>query len=118
MEEVTDAEEDAVEGDEGEDKEAKLLAAFKLADLSVEMGLVERENKMVFISELEMESLDELKAREKTLATVKNAGLAKKVSRNASGITRVPRLSHTASYGLSNSAAPPFAETPDEALFL
>lgn len=92
VEEAESVEEE--EDDKGEDKEARLLKAFKLADLSVEMGLIESDNKMVFISELEEETLEELEAREKTLSAVKTAGL-KKNSTRTTGIKRIPRLSHT-----------------------
>ena len=95
------------------DKEAKLLAAFRLADLSVEMGLVEPANKMVFIAELEDETLEQLDSREKTLASVKTAGLKKSASR-LSVLPRVPRLSHTG----ASVGALVTVEAPDEALYL
>jgi len=70
---------------------------------------------MVFISELEQESLESLKAREKTLSSVKEAGLSKKTSSSNGKITRIPRLSHNASVGLQGGQ--PY-EVLDEALFL
>lgn len=96
-----------------DDKESKLLAAFKIADMAVELGLVENENKMAFIAELEEDSLDKLSAREATMLAVKTAGLSKSAKR-VNGIKRVPRLSHTviASNGGTTN------DLPDEALFL
>ncbi len=95
VEDVEDAEsKDEDSKESAEDKEAKLLTAFRLADLSVELGLVEAANKMVFIAELEEETIDALEAREKTLSSVKTAGLKKNSSRVA-GLQRIPRLSHT-----------------------
>lgn len=98
-----------------DDKESKLLAAFKIADLAVELGLVTAENKMAFIAELEEENSDSLSAREATMKAVKTAGLGKKSSRRLDGIKRVPRLSH-AVVASTNGGTPD--TTPDEALFL
>lgn len=99
-----------------DDRESRLLAAFKLADLSVEMGLVEYENKMAFIAELEEESLERLNAREATLNSVKTAGLSKRSERSLpNGVRRVPRLSHAVPSMNGNT---PDNDTPIEALFL
>jgi hypothetical protein len=100
-----------------EDKEAKLLAAMKLADDAIEIGLVERENKMAFIAEVEEETTESIKAREDMVARLKTAGLIKRPGKLAGlGFQRVPRLAPTASYngnGGSNNN-----DLPDEALFL
>lgn len=103
-----------VESDESaeSDKEAKLLTAFRLADLSVELGLVEANNKMVLISELEDETVDALKARENTLLAVKNAGLTKKTAAKT-GLKPLPRLSHN--QGIRDTLS---LEVMDEAIFL
>jgi hypothetical protein len=98
-----------------DDKESKLLAAFKIADLAVELGLVTAENKMAFIAELEDESNESLSAREATMKAVKTAGLAKKTARRVDGVRRIPRLSH-AVVASTNGGTPD--TTPDEALFL
>jgi hypothetical protein len=93
-----------------EDREAKLLAAFALADLSVEMGIVDVNDKMAFIAELEKQSMDAIAAREATLKSVKTAGLTKQNStKTPAGIRRVPRLAHRATPHLaanSNGSAP------------
>jgi hypothetical protein len=87
-----------------EDREAKLLAAFKLADLSVEMGIVDVNDKMAFIAELEEQSMEAIAAREATLNSVKTAGLAKRTAKVPGGIKRVPRLAHSATpLGVSGS---------------
>lgn len=101
-----------------EDREARLLAAFKLADLSVEMGLVEAEDKMAFIAGLEEESIEQLNAREATLNSVKTAGLSKRSERSPlHGVKRVPRLSHAVPSRNGNSSIDN-DDTPIEALFL
>lgn len=100
--------------DKEDDRESRLLAAFKLADLSVEMGLVVPEDKMAFIAELEEESLEQLNAREATLISVKTAGLAKRSGHLPNGVKRVPRLSHAVPSMNGNVDN----DTPIEALFL
>jgi len=100
-----------------EDRESRLLAAFKLADMSVEMGLVTPENKMTLIAELEDENLGQLDVREKTLIAVKNAGLSKRTASSVHGIKRVPRLSHAVP-ALNGSTSTPKEDVPLEALFL
>jgi hypothetical protein len=103
--EVTDEKED--------DKESKLLAAFKIADMAVDLGLIASDSKMAFIAELEEDSLAELSARESTMKAVKTAGLSKSAKR-VPGLKRVPRLSHHTV--VANGSTP--NDTPDEALFL
>lgn len=107
------AEDLASEVAEEDDKESKLLAAFKVADMAVDLGLVSVDNKMAFIAELEEDSMDQLSAREATMKSVKTAGLSKSTKR-ISGIKRVPRLSHSV---IANNGGTT-NDTPDEALFL
>lgn len=97
-----------------DDKEAKLLLAFKIADMAVEMGIVEQENKMAFVAELEEESVPQLQTRKATLESVKTAGLGKRQARNLPQLKKVPRLSHAVP-SLNGSAS---FEAPDEALYL
>lgn len=104
------------ETSEADDREAKLLAAFTLADMSVEMGLVDQENKMAYVAELEEETLEQLVARKATLESVKTAGLSRRsASSPLHGIKRVPRLSNAVP-SLNGHAS--YNDTPDEALFL
>jgi hypothetical protein len=95
-------------------KEATLLAAMKIADESVELGLIESDSKMAFIAELEEESDEALEARRDTLARVKQAGLAKKQSKTGFKINKLPRFAHTVQ---SNGHGSP-DNIPDEAIFL
>lgn len=97
-----------------EDREDRLMLAFKLADLAVEMGLTSQDDKMAYIAELEEESIDQLKTREATMQSVKDAGLAKRTGAR-SGIRRVPRLAHAVP-SLNGSGS--VDNTPDEALYL
>lgn len=99
--------------DAADDREARLLAAFKLADMHVEMGLISAESKMAFIAELEEENLEQLKARETTLDTVKSAGLSKRAGVRP-GMKRVPRLSYAVPSNNGNGSN----DVPIEALFL
>ncbi len=114
VEDVEDAESKDEEKESAEDKEAKLLTAFRLADLSVELGLVEANNKMVFIAELEEETIEALAAREKTLSSVKTAGL-KKNSTRVAGLGRVPRLSHSSRASIGENMV---LDVLDEQIFL
>lgn len=95
--------------------EQKLLAAFALAEDAVDIGLVEKAEKMAFVAELEKESMEQLEARRSMLARVKSAGLSKKAARVAgNGLARVPRLAHAVASngnGIGDN-------TPDEAIFL
>lgn len=95
-------------------KEATLLAAMKIADESVELGLIESDNKMAFIAELEEESDEALEARRDTIARVKQAGLAKKQSKTGFKINKLPRFAHTVQSNGRGSTD----NIPDEAIFL
>jgi hypothetical protein len=99
-----------------DEREAKLLASFKLADLSVELGVIEEDDKMALIAETENESIEQIEARAKTLESVKTAGLVRRgsVVKQVPGLRRVPRLSHTVPMVSSNG----IDSTPDEALYL
>lgn len=78
-----------------EEKETKLLTAMKIADDAIDLGVVDKRAKMVYISELEERSLDSLDAIQKTLALVKSAGLQKtKLDLSGVGLRRIPRLAH------------------------
>lgn len=86
-----------------EDREEKLLAAMRLADDAIELGLIEKENKMAFIAEVEQGSIDTIKAREGMLYLAKTAGLGR-ARPKLSGLRRIPRLAHTPSNNGSGSA--------------
>lgn len=92
--EVTEQDEDA--------HEAKLLAAFELADLAVEMGLVDSREKMSHIASLEELSLDALEARKAALESVKDSGLAAPAPRKVAGVRKVPRFNGTPVVASSN----------------
>lgn len=92
--------------------ERKLLVAFALAEDSVDLGIIEKSEKMAFVAELEKESIEQLEARRSMLDRVKVAGLSKKAARVAgNGLVRVPRLAHSVVQSATDN-------TPDEALFL
>ncbi len=110
--ETDDGEKD--EADEADDREARLLASFKLADQYVELGLISAESKMAFIAELEEENLEQLEAREKTLESVKTAGLSKRTGSRQT-LKRIPRLSYAVPPTNGNGSQP---DVPDEALYL
>lgn len=69
-----------------------LLAAMTVAEEAVELGIVDANKKMAFIGQLEAESLEEIEARRKTLALVKNAGLSKRGSKVATVGRALPRF--------------------------
>lgn len=79
--------------DDDEDKpkwssEQRLFAALKLAKLASEIGLITSADELLFVSEMEDETMEQIEARMDTLSRVKEAGLAKKpralVARRAS----------------------------------
>lgn len=65
-----------------------VVASLKLADLEVEMGLIQSESKYERLAELQESSLDEVTAQLTTLERVKTAGLIKKEAKGG----RLPSL--------------------------
>jgi hypothetical protein len=78
-----------------DEKERKLLTAMKIADDAIELGIIDKKAKMVYIADLEEKSLESLSAVQQTFALVKSAGLQKsKLDLSGVGLRRVPRLAH------------------------
>jgi transcription initiation factor TFIIIB Brf1 subunit/transcription initiation factor TFIIB len=95
-------------------KAAHLFTAFKLADLEVELGLLQKEQKYARVAELESKSSTEVTAALAYAQKVKTAGLARGGQKSAS---RLPVMSRDAS---SEDAQVKEAslEIPDEAVFM
>jgi hypothetical protein len=78
-------------------KMTNVVELFKIADLEVELGLVNPEDKYDRIAELEQASAEEIQATSKVLARVKTAGLARRTAATTpQGIGRVPSMRSTA----------------------
>lgn len=78
-------------------KMTSVVELFKIADLEVELGLVNPEDKYDRIAELEQASAEEIQATSKVLARVKTAGLARRTAATTpQGIGRVPSMRSTA----------------------
>lgn len=73
-----------------------IVAAFKLADTEVELGLTDKAKKYERVAELEALSPDELAAEERVVARVKTAGLGKQARTVESGVTRLPSFKRQA----------------------
>lgn len=67
-----------------------LVAAMKLADEEVKLGLLPEDEKYERIAQLEAESDEQIVAQHSILARVKTAGLAKLAQQRSSGVTRLP----------------------------
>lgn len=94
------------------DSESKLLAAFTLADEAVDMGLIEKRNKLAFVALLEKETSEQIEARKDMMDRVREAGFRR--SPKIAGIQSLPRTTA----GLIESASVSLNNVPDEALFL
>jgi hypothetical protein len=101
---------DTLEGADGV-KSARLMTAFKLADLEIDLGLLDKEQKYARVEELQGQSTDAVNSALAYAGKVKTAGLAKKSPKTAS---RFPSMGRGASVVESNT---PKGVTPDEALF-
>lgn len=78
-------------------KMTSVVELFKIADLEVELGLVNPEDKYDRIAELEQASDEEIKATSKVLARVKTAGLSRRTAATTTaGVGRVPSMRSTA----------------------
>lgn len=91
-------------------KDSHIFQAFKLADLEIELGLLNSEYKYARVAELGNETPETIKAQITTLAKVRSAGLRKSTATKRNGIGRVPSFRPTAS-------TKPASES-DESLFL
>lgn len=102
---------DTLEGNDGV-KSAHIFAAFKLADLEVELGLLPAERKFERVAALEQVSGESLQAQLEYAQRVKTAGLNKR----AKTAGRVPVLGRNASTEVESSTQSE-DNIPDEALF-
>lgn len=69
-----------------------IVAAMKLADQEVELGLTPKEKKYDRIAEIEQQPEAEVQAQLDTLSRVKTAGLAKLAQARTAGVTSYPTL--------------------------
>lgn len=96
--------------------EKKLLVAFNAAEEAVELGIVPRDHKMHFVSELEKESVEEIEARRKTMAMVKSAGLSKRGPREVTA-RRLPKLASKNETIKTENGDVTLDDAPFEAIF-
>lgn len=98
---------------EGWAARSHIISAFKLADMEIEMGLLDPEKKYDRVAELEQESPERIEASLKYAQRVKTAGLRKNAA--TKGVGRVPGLGRSEA-----SVKEPAEETPedDSGLFL
>jgi hypothetical protein len=102
---------ETLEGNEGVTKNTHIISAFKLADLEVELGLIDARQKYDRVAQLEAESPEALDASLEYAQRVKTAGLKRQV-REA---RRLPSLGRGAKKEASKSET---QELGDEALYL
>ena len=101
---------ESLEGADGV-KSARLMTAFKLADLEIELGLLDKQGKYARVEELQGQSNDTVASALAYAEKVKTAGLSKGSTKTAS---RFPSFARGASVESSKSGK---TVTPDEALF-
>ncbi len=101
----------SLEGPDGVKSSARLMTAFKLADLEIELGLLEKQGKYARVEELQGQSDDAVASALAYAEKVKTAGLSKGSPKTAS---RFPSFARGASVESSKSGK---TVTPDEALF-
>lgn len=94
-----------------------ILAAMKLADKEVELGLIESDTKYDRVAELEDLSPEALQAEARVVARVKTAGLSKATAKTA---TRMPPMGRNANVDTKESSETSGVEgfNPDSLLFL
>lgn len=102
---------ESLEGADGVKSSARLMTAFKLADLEIELGLLDKEGKYARVEELQGQSDDSVSSALAYAEKVKTAGLSKGSTKTAS---RFPSFARGASVESSKSGK---TVTPDEALF-
>jgi hypothetical protein len=91
-------------------KSTHLLSAFKLADLEVELGLLDADRKYARVAELENESPEAVKASLRYAERVRLAGLG----RQAKTAKRLPSMTRSASTDKSPTEKP----ESDSSLFM
>jgi hypothetical protein len=104
---------ETLEGSDGV-KAAHLFTAFKLADLEVELGLLQKEQKYARVAELESKSSTEVTAALAYAQKVKTAGLARGGQKSASRLPVMSRDASTEDVQVKEAST----EIPDEAVFM
>lgn len=66
------------------------VASLKLADLEVDLGLIEKDDKYSRLAELSPQSDEEISAQMDMLSRVKTAGAKKLAAQRTAGVTRMP----------------------------
>lgn len=103
---------ESLEGEDGVKSSSHIFMAFKLADLEVDLGLLESDRKYERVAELENQSAQVVEASLRYAQRVKTAGL-RKSQRVAN---RLPALGRSASVTQQESE-PKSEDTPEEFLF-
>lgn len=93
--------------------ESPVLAAIKLADLEVELGLNDAEMKYARVAELENEDLTIVQAKYETLSKIKEAGLTKKEA-SSMKLASFPSLKGVKESSVTSSTS---GGVPDDAIF-
>lgn len=93
--------------------ESPVLAAIKLADLEVELGLNDAEMKYARVAELENEDLTIVQAKYETLSKIKEAGLTKKEASTNKKLASFPSLKGVKESSVTTSGG----AVPDDAIF-
>ena len=89
----------------------KLMQSFKLADLEIDLGLLDKSQKYARVDELQSQSPEAVASHLSYAEKVKTAGLGKGSPKTA---MRLPSLARSASVESTKSMG---GESPDEALF-
>ena len=93
--------------------ESPVLAAIKLADLEVELGLNDVEMKYARVAELENEDLTIVQAKYETLSKIKEAGLTKKEASTNKKLASFPSLKGVKESSVTTTGG----GVPDDAIF-
>ena len=95
--------------------ESPVLAAIKLADLEVELGLNDVEMKYARVAELENEDLTIVQAKYETLSKIKEAGLTKKEASSNKKLASFPSLKGVKESSVTTTSGG--GGVPDDAIF-
>ena len=101
-------------GEGKKSSESSVLAAIKLADLEVELGLNDVEMKYARVAELENEDQTIVQAKYETLSKIKEAGLTKKEASSSKKLASFPSMKGTKESSVTSSTT---GSLPDDALF-